>query len=136
MPGPAAVGLILCMLICIFDLEAVVDLVWQGAPRLDEEKLAEMAPMIRAEVLRRLENLWKAMEPWVDGRPGPDGVLDRPDPRLVAAGLTALRQLSQLARLDQPAKQADERKQAGPELLERVRRELGELEARTAQASG
>ena len=110
-----------------------MDLSRWAPPQLDEEILAEQAPVIRAEILRRLEGLWTALGPWVDGREDQDGVISRPDARLVTAALTCLRQLQQLARLDQPRPSADKAPAVAGDVLAKVMAELGELEARTTQ---
>ena len=110
-----------------------MDLTSWAPPRLDEEKLAETAPVVRAEILHRLETLWKALQPWIDGREDTDGIVARPDPRLVASALTCLKQLSNLTRLDQPRPGSDETKPVPAEILAKVVKELEALEARRSQ---
>lgn len=113
-----------------------MDLRRWAPPQLDDDRLAESASVVRAEILRRLEDLWGALAPWLEGAEDPDGVLRRPDPRLVTAALACLKQLHQLYRLDQPRPAGDKTPPASGEILARVMRELGELEARTARARG
>ena len=103
---------------------------------LDEERLAEVAPYIRAEVFRRLEGLWSALEPHVDGSRGEDGEVRRPDPRLMDTAVRVLAQLHRLSRLDAPNRKSDEIQAAGPDALEVVARSLAELEARMGAGSG
>jgi hypothetical protein len=105
-------------------------------PSLDEDMLAEVAPYVRAEVFRRLERLWNALEPYVDGSKGEDGVVRRPDPRLMDAAVRVLWQLGRLARLDAPSRKPDEIPAAGPDVLEVVARSLAELEARMGPGPG
>jgi hypothetical protein len=125
------------MLICIFDTGGVTSLVPYDAPRLDEEAIAEHAPVVRAEVFRRLESLWTALKPHIDGSPDEDGIVRRPDPRLVDSGIRILSQLQKLYRLDSPGKAADEAGEAVPgEVLAQVCRALADLEARTVPVAG
>ena len=107
-----------------------MDLARWVAPRLDDDTMAETAAVVRAELLRRLETLWGALSPWLDPAPDPDGVVVRPDPRLVTAALTCLRQLHQLYRLDQPRPAAQHAGDEPGEVLAKVLAELGDLEAR------
>ena len=110
-----------------------MDLRRWAPPQLDEEILADTAPTVRAEVLRRLETLWKALGPWVDPKEDADGILTRPDPRLVTAALTCLRALERLYRLDAPRPSADKPPTVAGDILAKVMTELSELEARTQQ---
>ena len=64
---------------------------------IGEEELARSAPMVRALVVQRLEQLWSVCQPHVDG------TVDRPDPRFVEAGIRVTDRLIRMYRLDQPA---------------------------------
>jgi hypothetical protein len=84
------------MLICIFALshtETMLELEGRG---IGEEHLATSAPLVRALVVQRLETMWRACEPHIDGSAG------RPDPRYIEAGIRVTDRLSRLYRLDQP----------------------------------
>lgn len=113
-----------------------MDLRKWAPPELDDDKLAATAGVVRAELLRRLERTWSALEPWLEQKEDADGIVIRPDPRLVTAGLTCLRQLHQLYRLDQPRPTVDKAPPATGEILARVMKELGDLEARSRQGDG
>ena len=66
-------------------------------PALDDAMIGEKAPYIRALVAERLEAIWQACLPHIDG--------DVPNPSapMVELGLRATRELSRLFRLDSPA---------------------------------
>lgn len=105
-------------------------------PRIDDAKLNDDAPAIRAEVLRRLEQIWAAVSPKITPptAAGWDEEPPRLDPRFVDAGIRVLDRLMRLYRLDAPGVAAPEplsTQDAG----ERVARELLELERRLWPAS-
>lgn len=102
---------------------------WQ-VPTIDEEGLAQQAPVVRAEILRRLELLWTALAPHISGLPDPDGIVYRPDPRLVDAGLRVLRHLSVLYRLEAPRPSTPPIQATTTEDLVQVTAQLEVLEAR------
>lgn len=64
---------------------------------LDDTELARQAPLVRAIVAQRLEDVYKICAPHILGD------VDRVDPRFVEAGIRALDRLTRLFRLDQPA---------------------------------
>jgi len=66
-------------------------------PALDDTMIAEKQPYIRALVADRLEQIWQACLPHIDG-----GVAN-PSAPMVELGLRATRELSRLFRLDSPA---------------------------------
>lgn len=71
-------------------------------PSLGDEELSAQAPMVRAELVKRLEQIWKTCSPHIDGS------LPRPDPRYIEAGLRVLDRLTNLYRLNQPARGGEE----------------------------
>jgi hypothetical protein len=60
-----------------------------GKHGIDDEQVAESAPMVRALVVARLEMIWRACEPHIMPPP-PETEYDiprKPDPRFVEAGI-------------------------------------------------
>lgn len=116
----------LCMLICIFawghtDTVTSLDLSGRG---IGDEQIHESAPLVRALVVQRLEQIWSICEPHVTGETG------KPDPRWAEAGIRVLDRLARLYRLDLPAPGAE---QSDGDLVpksELVLAGLKELEAR------
>lgn len=102
-------------------------------PRIDDAKLNEDAPAIRAEVLRRLEDLWATLAPRITNVRDVDelGEPVRLDPRFVEAGIRVLDRLMRLYRLDAPGVAAAE-PLSGSDVGDRVAAELLELEQRLA----
>jgi hypothetical protein len=98
------------------------------APRIDDSELQEQAPTVRAEVLARLEGMFQAIEPFTRPREE-DGILLKPDPRFVEAGIRILDRLMRLYRLDAPGIRALE-EGAGEDLVAQVAAQLQELEGR------
>jgi hypothetical protein len=115
------------MLICIFaqgTLGPVTELDLSGKGIRDED-IHESAPLVRALVLQRLEQLWRTLDPYVSGDAG------KPDPRFLESGIRVLDRLVKLYRLDRPVPQTPEATDltAAHEL---VQAGLRELEARMA----
>lgn len=61
-----------------------------------EEDLATNQAVVRATVFARLEQIWQACEPYINGE------LGKPDPRYLEAGIRTCDRLSKLYRLDAP----------------------------------
>lgn len=80
-----------------------MDLTRLEIPVLDDTTIAEKAPAIRALVAQRLEQIWQACLPHIDG--------DVPNPSapMVELGLRATRELSRLFRLDAPVSGSSEK---------------------------
>lgn len=87
-----------CMKICIFDLMQDMEHVPRG---IGDEQLASNAPLVRALVVERLELIWRTCQPHIEG------LMGKPDPRYVEAGIRVLDRLMRLYRLDTPAASAD-----------------------------
>lgn len=104
-------------------------------PRVDDAKLNEDAPAIRAEVLRRLEALWATLAPRITDVRDVDEFGDpvRLDPRFIEAGIRVLDRLMRLYRLDAPGVAAAE-PLSGSDVGDRVARELLELEQRLSRS--
>jgi hypothetical protein len=91
---------------------------------IGDEQIHESAPLVRALVVQRLEQIWSICEPHVTGESG------KPDPRWAEAGIRVLDRLARLYRLDSPAPGAE---QSDGDLVpksELVLAGLKELEAR------
>jgi hypothetical protein len=95
------------------------------APRgIADEQIHDSAPLVRALLVERLEQIWSTVVPHVTGEVG------KPDPRFIEAGIRVLDRLARLYRLDQPVPGAE---QPQGELVDRadlVLSGLKELEAR------
>lgn len=124
------------MLICIFATrtltlmtEDTTGVMVPGTAGINEEHVAESAPMVRALVVQRLEQVWRACEPHIN----PDEVAlelgFRRDPRYIEAGIRVLDRLTAIYGLLKPhSVQADP--DAGSSVDQRAAlvRELEELE--------
>jgi len=73
-------------------LTCMDELVQTGAG-IREEDVAASAPMVRALLVQRLEQIWSQCEPHVTGA-------TKPDPRFIEAGIRVLDRLARLYRLD------------------------------------
>jgi len=62
---------------------------------IGEEEVSGSAPMVRALLVQRLEQIWSVCQPHVDGT-------TKPDPRFIEAGIRVLDRLARLYRLDSP----------------------------------
>jgi len=68
---------------------------------IGDEQVSESAPLVRALVVQRLEQIWTVCEPHVTGDMG------KPDPRFIEAGIRVLDRLTKLYRLDLPGPSQD-----------------------------
>lgn len=105
-----------------------------GVPELHgkgiaDEQVAESAPLVRALVVQRLEKIWSACEPHVDGTAG------KPDPRFIEAGIRVTDRLIRLYRLDAPLPSQDAGEGDRVPMVDLVTRGLAELEQRLADGS-
>lgn len=113
------------MLICIFP-ECMTQL-QSTEYGIGEEQVASSAPMVRALLVQRLEQIWAQCQPHVDGSV-------KPDPRFIEAGIRVLDRLAKLYRLEAPLTSA-----AQPDLdprstaIDAARQQLETLEARMGQ---
>jgi hypothetical protein len=62
---------------------------------IGEEQVTGSAPMVRALLVQRLEQIWSVCEPHVKQDV-------KPDPRFIEAGIRVLDRLARLYRLDSP----------------------------------
>lgn len=95
---------------------------------LSDEDLSRQAGLVRALLVQRLEQIWRTVEPHVNGNLEAEGL--KPDPRFIEAGIRVLDRLSKVYRLDDPvrANEEDARIRVDPAVL--VSSQLLELEAR------
>lgn len=110
-------------------VEAIGGALPEGVSISDDNVAADQAA-VRGLVVKRLEQLWATIEPHVDGRVVADGY--RVDPRMIQAGITVVRELGKLYRLDRPAPAAPEAVTGAVTDRVAVERSLAELEARLA----
>lgn len=112
--------------------------VWQvtmtGVPELSgkgvrDEDVAESAPLVRALVVQRLEQMWSVVQPHLDGSTG------KPDPRFLEAGIRINDRLIRLYRLDAPVPNQDGGEGDRVPLVDLVTKGLAEIEARLADGS-
>lgn len=68
---------------------------------IGDEQIHDSAPLVRALLVERLEQIWSTCEPHVTG-----GV-PKPDPRFIEAGIRVLDRLAKLYRLEHPVPGAD-----------------------------
>ena len=87
--------MLLCMLICMFHTGTVTSLELSGKG-IGDEQVSESAPLVRALVVQRLEQIWSTCEPHVTGAAG------KPDPRFIEAGIRVIKELVALYRLHDP----------------------------------
>lgn len=94
---------------------------------IGEEQVTASAPMVRALLVQRLEQIWAQCQPHVDGT-------IKPDPRFIEAGIRVLDRLAKLYRLDSPLTSAAE-PDADPRgtAILAATRSLEEMEARMGQ---
>jgi hypothetical protein len=69
---------------------------------IGDEQIHGSAPLVRALLVERYEQIWSTCEPHVTG-----GV-SKPDPRFIEAGIRVLDRLARLYRLDSPAPSQDQ----------------------------
>lgn len=98
-------------------------------PTIDDTDLTRDAPYMRALLARRLELVWQACQPHVDGTVERNGY--NVDVRFIIAGMQALKNLQRLYRLDQPTKSQDRQiAGTGPDTRALVAGYLDEVELR------
>ena len=99
------------------------------AKGIGDEQVADSAPLVRALVVQRLEQIWTTVEPNVTGAAG------KPDPRFIEAGIRVLDRLSRLYRLDLPVPGSDQPSGDAVPLSDLVSAGLRELETRMADGT-
>lgn len=102
-----------------------MDLVRQ--PELTDQGVTDNAPMVRAQMIARLEAMWAACLPHITGE-------DKPDVRFIEAGIRIVDRMSRLFRLDAPGRTELE-PGVGPDAVSRVLSILADAEARNGQGA-
>ena len=99
---------------------------------IDDQHVAESAPLVRALVTERLEMIWRTCEPHIKVPLDPEGVpLYKADPRFIEAGIRVVDRLARLYRLDAPQPGANDPVPGTVgELRGQVRDQVTALEAR------
>ena len=107
--------------------ETMTDLELADSSGIGEEQIAVSAPMVRALLVQRLEQVWATCEPHVTG-------VVKPDPRFIEAGIRVLDRLERLYRLTAPITAPDQGVNADTgQLRELALSQLRELEARIGE---
>lgn len=105
-----------------------------GQAGINEEQVAEAAPQVRALVVQRLEQVWRACEPHINPREEDLEMGFRRDPRYIEAGIRVLDRLTAIYGLTKPSQvQADP--DSGSSLDQRalLAARLAELEQRVSK---
>lgn len=93
-----------------------------------EEDVAASAPMVRALLVQRLEQIWSQCEPHVTGA-------TKPDPRFIEAGIRVLDRLARLYRLDiQAAPSGLPASDPVSAAIEAARLQIQDLESKAAES--
>lgn len=121
------------MLICIFATSTLGPMDETGnvpAMRgINEELVSESAPYIRALVVQRLEQVWRACEPHINPDPEDLEAGFRRDPRYIEAGIRVLDRLTAIYGLLRPHQvQADPDAGSSSDQRAQLVRQLEELE--------
>jgi hypothetical protein len=119
-----------CILICIFVLAMLMtmDEIQAAGTGIREEDVAASAPMVRALLVQRLEQIWSQCEPHVTGA-------TKPDPRFIEAGIRVLDRLAKLYRLDiQAAASGLPESDPVGAAIEAARGQIADLEAKAAES--
>lgn len=99
------------------------------AKGIGDQQVADSAPLVRALVVERLEQMWTVIQPHVNGSAG------KPDPRFLEAGIRITDRLIRLYRLDAPVPNQDAGEGDRVPMVDLVTRGLAELEARMNDGS-
>jgi hypothetical protein len=92
---------------------------------ITDTEVSDSQPYVRAEVVKRLEAIWKTCEPYIV--PGEF----KPDPRFMEMAVRVCDRLIRLYRLDQPSKDGNEGDPGSlVDVRELVRAQVAELETR------
>jgi hypothetical protein len=70
---------------------------------ITDENIAESMPFVRALIVQRLEQAWRACDPHIQVQVNPDtGLVMRPDPRFIEAGIRIIDRLGDIYRIRTP----------------------------------
>lgn len=101
-------------------------------PTVGEKEIQDSQDAVRALILHRLEQIWRTVEPHVDGSRTEEGW--SPDVRFVEAGIRCLDRLALLYRLKDPARGDQGVVEASVDAREVALKSLLEVEARMGAA--
>lgn len=102
-----------------------------GEAGINEEQVAESSGFVRALVVQRLEQVWRACEPHINPDEESLELGFRRDPRYIEAGIRVLDRLTAIYGLLKPhSTQADPDAGSSSDQREALVRELEELEAK------
>ena len=102
-----------------------------GKAGIDEKHVAESAPMVRALVVQRLEQVWRACEPHINVSQEDLDLGFRRDPRYIEAGIRVLDRLASIYGLLKTTQvQADPDQGSSADQRAQLTRDLAELEQR------
>jgi hypothetical protein len=104
-------------------------------PGIGDEHLNASAPLVRALLVTRLEQIWAACEPYIRGE-DLNGVRLRPDPRFIEAGIRVLDRLADIYRLSRPVPPTPTALEGLGDPRELVLAALAELETRMGSEQG
>lgn len=93
------------MLICIFARSTLITMTLQLPPGagIGDEQVADSAPYVRAQMVQRLEILWRTLLPHIDIPLDEDGHPQwKADPRFLESAIRVIDRMARLYRLDQP----------------------------------
>lgn len=104
---------------------------------ISDEHLTQDAPYVRALVIARLEQAWRACEPHLMVQENPaTGLVMRPDVRFVEAGIRIVDRLAALYRLHAPGKGTGEEREGREAVTSRVLAQIEEMEAKMERNVG
>lgn len=102
-----------------------------GKAGIAEEQVAESAPMVRAIVVQRLEQVWRACEPHINPDEAALELGFRRDPRYIEAGIRVLDRLTAIYGLLKPHQtQGDPDAGSSLEVRAQLVRQLEDLESK------
>lgn len=105
----------------------IMDELAESGSGIREEDVAASAPMVRALLVQRLEQIWSQCEPHVTGAV-------KADPRFIEAGIRVLDRLARLYRLDiQAASSGLPASDPVSAAIEAARAQIEALEAKQAE---
>ena len=129
-----------CMLICIFAQchdRGMEPLQLPEGAGISDEHLNTDAPYVRAIVIQRLEQAWRACEPHLVVQHNPEtGLVMRPDVRFVEAGIRIVDRLASIYRLHAPGKSSDGEREDREAVAARVLASIEDMETKMARNTG
>lgn len=99
---------------------------------ITDENVTESAPFVRALVVSRLEQAWRAVDPHIQVQRNEEtGLIMRPDPRFLEAGIRIIDRLANLYRLDRPQmSNRDQDSRSREALVDETRSQIEAMETR------